>query len=80
MTIVEESESSITMRVAFPCLYLTYDRVGKLILTETEWERIKGEKRLASHEQIPLAFKGELGSADYTPKPPPVAVDDSEPF
>jgi len=74
--IVEESISSCTFRTAFPALYLTYDPAGRLLFSETETERRAGNKRVVQPGQLHVALSGELGSADYRPKP--VEVDDDD--
>lgn len=78
MRVIDQSNTSVTIYVAHPGLYLTYDSVGNLILTETQIERVAGNKRLVRLGERQLTFAGELGSDDYGTKPPPVVIDDDD--
>jgi len=58
--VVEASETSCTIYVAFPGLYLTYDHAGKLIETETARERALARRELVIMGQQ-LNLNGEMG-------------------
>jgi hypothetical protein len=58
--VIETSESSITFFVPFPGLYLTYDNVGGLLLTETDAQRRLNAKTIAIPGQQPT-LTGEMG-------------------
>lgn len=60
--IVEESNTSVTFYVAFPGIYMTYDSIGKLLLTETRTQRKWTNKPLTQPLQADIVFGGELGS------------------
>ncbi len=76
VSVVESSETSVTFYVAFPGLYLTYDRVGKLISTETPVEREKAGRELTRAGGPVL--KGEMGSGEYRPALVEVWDDESD--
>jgi hypothetical protein len=81
ISVVDRGAQSVTFHVPFPGLYLTYDRKGTLMLTETEAERWQGGKRLALQQSIDLVIGGEVGSENYTPqKIDDTITDDDIPF
>jgi hypothetical protein len=62
VVVVETSETYCVFFVAFPGLYLTYDRMGKLLETETVIERTVAGKSLAKlGDQGDLILSGEMG-------------------
>lgn len=69
--VVDEGEASVTIYIAYPGLYLTYDRTGKLIESASpkEWEAKGNRPAVAPVRQ--LVFAGTL-------KPLPVMPDDDD--
>ena len=59
--VVEASESSCTIYLAFPGLYLTYDHLGKLMETETVTERTLTGRPLAVPGQQQMNLDTEMG-------------------
>lgn len=80
-SIVEVTEQFATFHIPFPGLYLTYDMVGNLLLTETERERKAGTKPLFKPGQQPIV-QGEMGSdtRGFNERQPPPDLDDDVPF
>jgi hypothetical protein len=60
----EESEGGITFYVAFPGLYMTYDRAGKLLETMTKGEWEKGKRAPVKLAPQQIVFHGELSIDD----------------
>ena len=66
LAVVDVTQSGVTFHIAYPGLYVTYDNVGVLLLTETEAEYNARDKV--------ISLGGEMGSDTRgLVKPPPIA-------
>lgn len=68
--VVETAESFATFFLAFPGLYLTYDRQGSLIKQQTITERVIAKDHLAGPPDETPLLGIEMGTDNYQHKKP----------